>query len=320
MRGVLQVLVAVGLLAWLVRHVGLDTLRAGLRTVRLGALVAPLALVLLDSAVRAEAWRRLLRLHGVRVPWATVLYSHLVGGFVGAFLPSSLGTDVGRMLVLSRRGGVGGVSTVSSMLGLNLLNLLAVCALSSLAAWRLPGAVGWLGDLRLLVLAFSAAYAGGLALALSPASPLPRLRAVLPQGGLPGRLGAKLAEIAEEIHALREAPRALAALLGIAVSNQLLSVAVVFTLGRAVGAELPALTCLLVVPLLTLVRLVPMSVAGLGGDQAAFVLLFAAVGVASSQSLLISLLLAAVNGAYLMLCGILAVATSASELRGESRW
>jgi len=315
-RALLQVAVAAGLLAWLVGRVGLAEIRDGLRELRPAALVLPIALILLDTVVRSENWRRLLRLHGAEVRFATVLEAHLVGTFLGAFVPSSVGTDVGRMLVLSRRGGVGGVPAVSSLLGLNLVNLLAVCLLSSSAACLLSGDA-WLERLRLLVLGFSAAYVAGLALALSPISPLPRLRALLPQRGLAGRLSSKLAEVAEELHALRSRPAPLVGILALALCNQLVMVGVSWSSGRAVGAEVGPASYLLAVPLLTLARLVPMSVAGLGGDQAVFVALFKAAGVPAARSLVIALVMAAVNGLHIVLSGIVTLATMAGTLRGS---
>jgi len=315
LRALAQVAVAASLLAWLVGRVGLGEIRAGLRELQPAALALPIVLILLDTLVRSENWRQLLRLHGAEVRFATVLEAHLVGTFLGAFVPSSVGTDVGRMVVLARRGGVGGVSAVSSLLGLNLVNLLAVCLLSSSAACLLSGGA-WLEHLRLLVLGFSAAYVTGLALALSPLSPLPRLRALLPQRGLAGRLSHKLAEVAEELHAMRAHPRALVGILALAFCNQLVMVGVAWSSGRAVGAEVGPTAYLLAVPLLTLARLVPMSVAGLGGDQAVFVALFKAVGVPAARSLVIALVMAAVNGLHIVLSGFVTLATMAGTLRG----
>lgn len=315
LRALLQVAIAAALLAWLVGRVGLAEVREGLGSLRPDALIPPVLLILLDTFLRSENWRRLLRLHGAEVPFVTVLEAHLVGTFLGAFVPSSVATDVGRMLVLARRSSVSGVAAVSSLLGLNLVNLLAVCVLSSSAALLLSGGE-WLDRLRLLVLGFAAAYTAGLVLALSPVSPLPRLRALLPQNGLLGRLSGKLAEVAEELHALRAHPRALAGILLLAFSNQLVMVGTGWASGRAVGAEVGPMAYLLTVPLLTLARLVPMSVAGLGGDQAAFVALFKAVGVPAARSLVISLVMAAVNGFHILLSGAVTLATMAGSLRG----
>lgn len=313
-RAMLQVAVAAGLLAWLLGRVGLAEVREGLGALRPEALILPIALILLDTVVRTENWRRLLTLHGAEARFLTVLEAHLVGTFLGAFVPSSVGTDVGRMLVLSRRGGVGAVASVSSLLGLNLVNLLAVCALSSGAALLLSGGE-WLDRLRLLVLGFAAAYAAGLALALSPFSPLPRLRALLPRTGVAGRISVKLAEVAEELHALRAHPRALVGILILAFVNQLVMVGMWWACGRAVGAEVGPTAYLLTVPLLTLGRLVPMSVAGLGGDQALFVVLAKAASLPAARSLVISLVAAAVNGLHIVLSGVVTLVTMAGGLR-----
>jgi len=316
-RALLQIVVAGGLLAGLVGRVGPAAILDGLRALHPAALVLPVALLAVDTVVRCENWRRLLRLHGATVRYATVLEAHLVGTFLGAFVPSSLGTDVGRLLVLNRRGRVPGVAALSSLLGLNLVNLLAVCVLSSVGALQLSGG-GWQNELRLLVLGFAAAYVAGLGLALSPLSPLPKLRALLPSAGVAGRLSDKLAEVAEELHALRDHPRTLAGVLLLAFMSQLAMVGMAWASGRAVGAEVGPLAYLLAVPLLTLGRLVPMSVAGLGGDQALFVALFKAAGVPAARALVIALVMAAVNGIQIAFAGLVTLATTAGRL-GRSR-
>lgn len=313
-RALLQVSIAAALLAALVQRVGLVEVRNGLRALRPESMLLPVGLIALDTLVRSENWRRLLGLHGADVRYATVLEAHLVGTFLGAFVPSSVGTDVGRIWALNRRGRVPGVAAIASLLGLNLVNLLAVCVLASVAALCLSGGA-WLHELRLLVLAFAAAYAGGLALALSPLSPLPRLRALLPASGVAGRVSGKLAEVAEEIHALRDHPRTLVGVLLLAFLNQLVMVGMAFASGRAVGADVGLLAYLMAVPLLTLGRLVPMSVAGLGGDQAVFVALFKAVGVPAARSLVISLVMAAVNGLHIVASGLVTLVTMAGGLR-----
>ena len=75
---------------------------------------------------------------------------------------------------------------------------------------------------------------------------------------------------------------------------------------------------MLAVPLLTLGRLVPMSVAGLGGDQALFVALFKAAGVPAARALVIALVMAAVNGIQIAFAGLVTLATTAGRL-GRSR-
>lgn len=308
------------LLAALVARVGVASLQAALARLSLLALLPPLAIVLADAGVRALSWQRLLHLHGLDARWRVVLAAHLSGTAIGVLVPSSLGTDAARTLLLARSG-VAGTSSASSMLGLNLLNLMAVCLISSVAALQLgrPGGGSPLDALAGLVTAFCVVYAAGLALLLSRLSPLPAIRARLQREGRAGRIARWLGEVAGELHALQEHPGQLLALLGISVGNQLLSVATVWAVGRALGLDAPASAYLLVVPLFTIVRLLPMSVAGFGGDQVASVLLFGAVGVAAAEAAALSLVQAAVVDLYALLCGVFALVTGTLFLNREAR-
>lgn len=296
------------LLAALVAHVGTSAIHEALARLSLASLALPLAIVLLDALVRAESWRLLLRLHGVVAGRSVVISSHLAGTAYGIIVPSSLGTDAARTWLLARSG-VTGTSSVSSMLGLNLLNLFAVLIVSTLATFVLRE-VPALAALRASVPLTCAAYAVLLALLLSSHSPLPRVRGWLPRYGSFARIAHWLSNVAEELHALRSHPRTLAALLLIAIVNQLLSVATVVAVGRALALDVPMSSYLVVVPLFTLARLVPMSVAGFGGDQLASVILFGAVGVGGAASAAISLVQAAVVDAYAFVCGIWALVVS----------
>ncbi len=305
------------LLASLFGFVGTNAIRAALGKLAPVALAIPLAIVLLDALVRAESWRRLLHLHGVVATRSAVVASHLAGTAWGVFVPSSLGTDAARSWLLSRRG-VAGSSSVSSMLGLNLLNLFAVLLLSSGGALALHAAPEF-SALRLGVPVLCAAYAAAFLLLLSESSPLPRLRAVLSRRAAFARVAHASADVAEELHALRAHPRSLVMLLGIALLNQLLSVATLIAVARALAIELPPFAALLVVPLFTLARLLPVSVAGLGGDQVASVALFGAVGVGAAEAAAISLLQAAVVDAFALFCGAFALLQSAWEARRAPR-
>ncbi len=139
-RRLTRAVLALGIVAWLVHNVGMDALASQLARIELAPLSLATALLALDGLAKAHNWQRLLSaaigIHSVG--YGRVLTWHFGGGFLGAVVPSSAGTDACRVLLALR--GLGGHS--------------APCAASILTV----NALGWftgsmLGILGMLVLA-----------------------------------------------------------------------------------------------------------------------------------------------------------------------
>jgi uncharacterized membrane protein YbhN (UPF0104 family) len=97
----------------------------------------------------------------------------------------------------------------------------------------------------------------------------------------------------------------LASVLGIAMLNQGLAVLVVFTIAQALGPEVPFFYFLAFVPIMTLSRLIPLSVAGLGAEQGVFVVVFSQAGMPAAQAFLMSLILSVVNLTFVLAGGVI---------------
>jgi uncharacterized membrane protein YbhN (UPF0104 family) len=81
----------------------------------------------------------------------------------------------------------------------------------------------------------------------------------------------------------------------------LLKVLIDYTTARSLGAHIPYLWFLSFIPSVSIISMIPISIAGLGIREGAYVALFAALGVSSGISLSISLTVFSLN---LLLCVI----------------
>jgi len=98
-------------------------------------------------------------------------------------------------------------------------------------------------------------------------------------------------------------PRILAGTLILSLGVQAASVLVVWLIGQAIQAPVPATYYWIVVPMVSLLTLLPISVNGMGVREEAMVLFLAPLGIAEGTALTLSLLWFAVNAGISLLGG-----------------
>ena len=310
---VLKVLLAASLLAYLVAGIGPEPIARVLRALDIRYGAALFALMSADLVLRAFNWRALLQTRTSRLSLVEAVRNYLVGGFLGSVIPSSLGTDVGRAVVVSRRHGVSVQDASLAIVVLNLVGLLATCLMALFGSALLLAAGGNTAILWGIV---------PVCLGYLLVFPL-LLRGWMPDVRRPGwprleRFLEKVNGFSAALRAFSADPKALAAVLGIALLNQLLGIVMVFTISEALDSGVRFFYFLAFVPIMTLSRLIPLSVAGLGAEQGVFVLVFAQAGVPAAQAFLISLILSVTNLSFVLLGGGLYGIENIQDLRGKS--
>lgn len=306
-----RLVVSLGLLTWLVAEIGAHRIARPLSSVDPVLLSGAFLLFCGDVALRSCNWRLLLGAAGHRPAFARVLFSFLVGGFFGAFIPSSLGSDAARTVILARRSELEATRTASSVVMLNLLGLWAhgVMFLGGTLALLQAGAVPsglW---------ALAAACALGVAL-------LPTLlvtRTPLPDWQPSSGAGERVAEFVRALAEYRSAGWSMWPPFAVALLTQGVAVLVVFTVFRAGGLDVPLIYFMAIVPVLQLSRLVPASIAGFGAEQGFVVALFHLAGVQPAAAMAMSVLVSGLNLVVQMLSGLLYAGASARSL-GRDLW
>jgi uncharacterized membrane protein YbhN (UPF0104 family) len=241
----------------------------------LGAALACLALV--AGAVR---WHALLHHAGLRSRPRETLRAYWIGIFSNNFLPTSFGGDAVRAWMVAPSGRP------------------LVRAFTSVLVDRVAGLVclfllGWLGvafgPIEVpgeLVTPFAvatavAAVAGALAVAALRRRGLGRF--------LPAMLRPWASEVAATLRAYGTDYRLQAETLGLSLVFQSLMVASTWTLSEALGLDVSPVILAVVLPLVLLATLAPITVAGFGVREGAYVLLLGEVGVSAGHATLLSL-------------------------------
>ena len=251
--------------------------------------LAALLVYLLTQFVSAVRWQALARLAGFGGGWGRYLAYYYVGMLFNLVLPTSVGGDVVRAWYLARQPGPGPAAgrrtaALLSVLADRVNGVLVLVALAAAAAaccavplppWVVAAVAG----------AAACSVAGVACLPL-----VPRLQRLLP--GNP-----RLQRLADGTRLYLRHRRVLAWVTALSVVVQAANVAVVWLVGEGLGLPVPPLFYGVLVPLVTLLTLLPVSVNGMGLREVGTVALLAPVGVDAASAVTLSLSVFAVMSA-----------------------
>jgi glycosyltransferase 2 family protein len=278
---ILKISVTLGGLFLVLRQVEVTAVLAVLQQANLWWVLVSFLLVNASLALRAYRWHILLRGSGAAVGFGRLLELYFVGNFFNMFLLSGFGGDVVRALEMSRDvpGAVAtGTVILDRFTGLIMLFVMALLALP----WRPAGLPEWL--LWFIV----GGAAGGLALLflLMEGRWLRRLGRWLPAFLSPAGEG-PVARLLQAVEACGW--RAVGGALAVSALFNLLLALWWKTSGLALGLDLSYGYMVLVVPVLSVLLLIP-SVSGLGPSEMMAPTLFATAGIMAETAVALSFL------------------------------
>ncbi len=237
----------------------------------------------------------LLRAGGLVVQWNVLFRAYLVATFLNLVLPSAVLGDAYRVWDARRDTGSG-----SEVLGLlvfeRLLALSALGVIGLLAAPVIPlaaedGYLAWL-----LIAVSSALFLGTLA-ALYPRTNRLIRRCLTPLERISARLSDTAQRALAAVAGLSKQPAVVLRAFLLSLVAQALPVAAVYALAVPLDSTVAWYWFAVIVPFVTLVSLVPISIGGAGVREYLYVALFGAAGMKAGSALALSLsILAAAMG------------------------
>ena len=258
--------------------------------------------------LRAYRWLILVRSLYADVPFMRLVELYFVGGFFNVFLPSGFGGDVVRILELSQdvpAGLAAGTVILDRLTGLMMLFALALLSLP----FRPPDFPPQL--LLMIVVICAGGLVGGFI--LLEGSLLRKIADFLPER----ILSAGNNFIPRLTQAIDQCGwRAIGGAMAVSIAFNLLQGAWWTTTARSLGLDVSYLYMLMVVPILSLVMLIP-SIGGLGVRELIAPLLFAPAGLTPEQAIALTLLVFFVERFSGLLGGPLYIYTALREDRGK---
>lgn len=301
MKGLLlRLVVTTLLLALVVSQVDWAVIGERLREGDPGWLLVAVASVGAALAVGALRWGRLLHAAGLEVPAPAVARIYAMSTFAQSFLPTGVGGDAARVVMVARRG------------------RMAVRAFSTVVLDRASGFVGLVLLTWAVVLAFpdSPAPDGAIVtLAIVSAAMVAATLVLWQVRKVPARAGRWVPDTIESAYvtvrsdAIRVArrPRVLGEQLALSLLFQLFNAIQVWAIGRWIGIDVGLVAMTVALALVTLALLIPVSVGGFGVREGGYVVLLGTLGVSVSDATLLSvttvvvLLIASLPGAALLI-------------------
>jgi uncharacterized membrane protein YbhN (UPF0104 family) len=240
---------------------------------------------------------------------------YFIGSFWGLFLPSNLAPDAVRVYLATRTRSHQTSEMFSSVFIDRFVGMAVLLGLAGIAVFILI-------TLHQATLGFSASavvIAGSLSL---PAifwlwGKLPGPEAL--PFHMAGRFGEKFRKLYASCHAYRQERGLLIKVALLAVISHTGAILMVYVLSLALGFRVGVLYFFLLVPLITVVTMLPVSLGGVGVQEGTFVYFFSLVGVPLSGALALSLLLRAISIVASLPGGFLSLSRGGYQLAGNLR-
>jgi uncharacterized protein (TIRG00374 family) len=289
---ILKVVVTLGLYAAVFYKVDRSALWTKLGSVQLEWVA--LGVLCYIAGQWTSAWRWWILLPPVRltVPFLRMVAFYFVGMFFNMFLPTIVGGDAVKAILLTRETGAPARSTVSVFMERN-IGLLALFVIATSSAWLAPPVIVLGLPLLWLVILLFAGFIGANIVMFDPRAYrlVDRLVALTPLA----RMRSRASSFYDALLPYRRTPGTLAASLALSFLFQGVVILVVFLNAKALAHDVPALALAVFVPLISLAGMLPISVNGLGLREALYVLLFGRIGTPPDVALLMALLYFAVT-------------------------
>ncbi len=256
-----------------------------MRRVDLGWVGIALLLAICDRIVTNFRWRAFLTARGVDVGFMRLFRVQLLANFIGSFLPGFIGVDAVRIGALCRAGEPTApvvAATLVDRFTIALATLLLGAAtVLLLAGTRLPSHVVQ------FVLVLAAAGTATVMTGLHPGVRRWARSRILPW--VPERLRHTVAEVGRASLAYRHQPALI--LRVVFLTAVLFFVRILFakSLGHACGIDIGIAELLLVIPVLWVVVMVPITVGGIGVQDAGYVVLMGFIGIGAPVAISMSL-------------------------------
>jgi glycosyltransferase 2 family protein len=267
---ILKIVISGGLIYWILRGTNLSEIFTAVRTANVGLLLLALSLHLLGFTISAYRWRILLRTRGSDSSILFLIESYIVGMFFNNFLPSTIGGDSYRAYDAHRLG-----QTKSSAVAVVFVDrLLGLVAMMMFALLALFGANKLIESIPLLSLWVSLGLLGMILFLWLIFLPPKWLAAFVANMKLP--FGNKIKRIIEAFMAFQGQGVALVKALILSILLQANVVIYYYIIAQAMDLPIPLFSFFLIVPLVTVITLLPISVNGIGVRENTYVFLFAA--------------------------------------------
>lgn len=266
---ILKLTVSSALLYIVLSKAGIEQVSSILKSMSPTAFISAILLYIFAQFISTLRWRLLLPgVLGIRKLFSL----YMIGSFFNTLLPGLIGGDAVKALYLYKVTGKGSLSLASVFMDryLGFIMLMMICSIASLFGYKyLEGSqIEWILPLVFLFFVILSLLIFGLRL---------------------GKRIKLLSEFYDYFHYYRGQKGIIGKALLISALVQLSGFLAVYILARGIGELIPFLACLIFLPLIAILTMIPISISGIGVREGAFVLFFGLIGVKPDVATALSL-------------------------------
>ena len=308
-----RLVVSIALIGFLLRRVNWQELQG------VGSQLQPLWFLpillgmFITSTLSSWKWSMFLKADGIHIPLPRLTASYMISTFFSCFLPSSIGGDVYRVMVVGKSAGTSKAMAAVAMGRLTgFFTLAAIGLIAALISRETIGdpRVVWsiAGVLAFVVVSFLLVCSRRC---MSLGSWLANLVKL-------GKVARVAQGVQDSILRYRSKPSVILGALAVSVLQQLTVVLSISLLARALTIDAGFVYFLCFIPVIEAIATLPISIFGVGVRDSLYVLYFGTVGISEAQCLSMSLLYVTVTLLYSSLGGLLYLSRQ-GEIRSRSQ-
>lgn len=291
-----RIAIAVIVMAWLLRKMGISTLGQTLRSCagQWYWLAAAAALTLVPLLLCMIRWRIILDAQGMRLPWLRTNSIFFIGLFFNAFMIGPTGGDIIKAYLTARETHHKKTEAVSSIFidrVIGMLMLAVMAGLVVLLRWDFFMAHAETRRVAVPMLGVCAAIVGGgiLAFSVHLFEAIPALKRLTTHPWI-GKVAAMVEKVYNAFYVCRQHPRLLALIALYSLVLQTLFVVVTMLIGHALGLTVRFVDYLTFYPIIAMIGAIPVTPGGLGIREGAAVHLWSVLAVPADKAFLLAFL------------------------------
>ncbi len=277
----LKAVVSVSLLGYLFSKVDLQEVQDTLGRASYGYLFSAVVVLLLQAMAGAVRLSMVIKTISSRIPLRAALHIMFIGLFFNQTLPSSIGGDAMRIWRI-RHYGFPLRTAINSVL---LDRLIALVALALFMLITYPVLYQLVDNpiLRLAVIIATLVLIAGFGM-------LYYFRKI-PRQFYGWRITEEIRLISTEAHRVTRTPRRAIEIVILSIAMHAMTGLAVYEVARGLGLSIGLLECVVLTPPISLITVLPVSMAGWGVREAGMVTALAFAGIAAHDALIVSILL-----------------------------
>ena len=280
----LKACISISLLVVILINIDWQTAVKNLKSANLILLFLAFLFNLMERLELTYKWNLLIRVRGLKVSFGKLFLINSIGGFLGLFLPSSLGTDVIRGYYLIKNNSEKSISISSVFVDrvLGMFSLLLLCIVSIFFAGEIISKYNI--QIYIVILSVIVIFSFVLFQKKETTKFLERILNKTKHK----KIIEKVIKLHTSILEYKKYPNTLILTFSLTFLVQITRILTYYFVALAFSVSIPFIYFLLFIPIIMLVIMIPITIGGLGVREGTFVTFFNLVGMSINNGIIIS--------------------------------